>query len=858
MIGGLTRIDLVRRKMIDVNWLLLMLRGSALLFLGCLLNMGTLEARSADSLLVRAEVPDLPAKDRVLIWRAVQRTGLYYNDSLLVVPSIKAFVHDTINDNAWSWLLYGGLIGSFSTLERSNACMERASMIFMKQGEELGYALAVADKAKGYSLKGEQAIALNGLFKALSILERTGPIMEEAEVWRALAFIFRYQMNFPKALEYYGKMIALGDSLGELSIWMNGYRGEAGVRLEQGRIREAEELYHKALELSERLGSDRVTAMVHVELANIRFEQGDMAMARERYREALKFFEDGNSDSWLSYTHSRIADASLRMNDLSAALDHGERGLAIAVQKGLLKEALDNLIVLPKVYATLGRFGEALDLSLRYEAYRDSMRNDVTATELTRLEIGQEQVKDSLLREEKRIQDELRFEANVAKAKQQRNIFLFIGLCVLVLVGGLWTRLRFTRRVGKEMIAANQLIEKELIRAESSEKVKDQFLANMSHEIRTPMNAIMGMTSILKRNERLPEQEKYLDAISQSSSNLLVILNDILDLGKIEDGKVELEHLPFEVRAAVINVVDILRFKAEEKGLILEFSVDGSVPHIVIGDGTRLGQILLNLVGNAIKFTEKGSVCIEVIKVEDVATSSGGEGSGDDPVRLCFKVRDTGIGIRTDRLGSIFEEFTQAYSDTTRKYGGTGLGLTITKRLVGLHGGEISVSSIPGEGSTFTVILPYGCSEDGPTLNDEGLGSTAVDLNGVRILLAEDNEFNVMVATDELQDAIPNVKVDVAINGRMALEMATTNEYDVVLMDIQMPEMNGFEATQEIRRLPGKAGKVPIIAMTANVLKSEVIRSQEVGMDGFVPKPFERKDLLEKMAMVIARGPSAS
>ncbi|MBP7409254.1 MAG: response regulator, partial [Flavobacteriales bacterium] len=383
-------------------------------------------------------------------------------------------------------------------------------------------------------------------------------------------------------------------------------------------------------------------------------------------------------------------------------------------------------------------------------------------------------------------------------------------------------------------------------RAEHSERIKQQFLANMSHEIRTPMNAIMGMTSSLRRNERLPAQEKYLAAIAESSSNLLVILNDILDIGKLEAGKIELERVAMQPRDVLRQAMDILRHKAEEKGLRFECKVDEDVPVTVMGDPTRLGQIMLNLVGNAIKFTEKGEVRIAVHVKEQSA----------DRVVLSFVTSDTGIGIRDDRKGSIFEEFTQADNETSRKYGGSGLGLTITKRLVELQHGTIVMESTHGAGSTFTVELPYGLPSKETSAKAEMKDAPAGVLHDLRILLAEDNEFNVMVAQDELADVIPGSHVDVAGNGRIAVEMVKAGNYDLVLMDIQMPEMNGFDAARAIRALAGNKSRIPIIAMTANVLKAEVDKCMEARMNGFVPKPFKREELVNVLHSVLSTQPS--
>ncbi|HOY28264.1 MAG TPA: ATP-binding protein [Flavobacteriales bacterium] len=389
-------------------------------------------------------------------------------------------------------------------------------------------------------------------------------------------------------------------------------------------------------------------------------------------------------------------------------------------------------------------------------------------------------------------------------------------------------------------------------RAEQSEQVKQQFLANMSHEIRTPMNAIMGMSTSLKRNDHLPAQETYLDAIAQSSENLLVIVNDILDLSKIEAGKLELEKVPMDPREVLRTVVDVLRHRTEEKGLTIHTDVAADVPAHVIGDPTRLHQVLMNLVGNAIKFTERGSVRVALGVQEGLS----------EAVMLRFTVTDTGIGIAPEHLALVFDEFAQGDSEHTRKYGGTGLGLSISKRLVYMQGGTITAQSEVGKGSAFTVVIPYGITAQETRTTAQAPESVyGPEISGprraLRILLAEDNKFNIVVAQDELNDAYPGVRIDVAVNGQLAVEMVQANNYDLILMDVQMPVMDGYDATRAIRALLGpensgpNKSRIPILAMTANVMKAEVDKCMEAGMDGFIPKPFRREELVEAIGKVV-------
>ena len=381
-------------------------------------------------------------------------------------------------------------------------------------------------------------------------------------------------------------------------------------------------------------------------------------------------------------------------------------------------------------------------------------------------------------------------------------------------------------------------------RAEYSERVKEQFLANMSHEIRTPMNAILGVTRLLLEKEPRTDQLKYLNAIKHASDNLLVIINDILDLSKIEAGKINFERIGFNLRDEILSVIDTIKVNADDKNLTLNYEIDDAVPKIISGDPYRLSQILLNLVGNAIKFTEKGGVTIKVASVMNDGNN----------MELLFSVTDTGIGIAKDKLDYIFDMFTQETSSTTRKFGGSGLGLAICKKLVELQGGSIHVESEPGKGSVFSFRIKYKIEKNQHITETANADKPIIknNLKGIRILLAEDNEFNQMVAVDTLESAIEDVKVDIAKNGKEAVDMIQINNYDIVLMDIQMPEMDGHEATKMIRSShDNKINAIPIIAMTASVIKAEVDKCFESGMNEFVGKPFSVDELMEKISKMI-------
>ena len=374
-----------------------------------------------------------------------------------------------------------------------------------------------------------------------------------------------------------------------------------------------------------------------------------------------------------------------------------------------------------------------------------------------------------------------------------------------------------------------------MLRAEESTRMKSEFLANMSHEIRTPMNAIIGMSRLALMRDPSPALRNYLDKILGASEHLMGVVNGILDFSRIEAGKLAIEKLPFALDDLLDQLASLIEVQLDAKGIELVLRVGPGVPQQLVGDPLRLGQILINLAGNAVKFTERGRIVVAV-EVE----SSDAQG-----VTLAFSVTDTGIGMTLEQTARLFQSFSQADNSTTRKYGGTGLGLSISRRLVELMGGEITVSSTPQAGSCFRFTVPLGLAVgDAGTHQPRQRRVRAVAelprLDGARILLAEDNANNREVALDFM--AAAGMQVDVAFNGVEAVRMALAGDYDLVLMDIQMPELDGLGAARAIRS-HAHLRSLPIVAMTAHALPSDRALSRQAGMDDHVTKPID-PDLL--------------
>ena len=409
------------------------------------------------------------------------------------------------------------------------------------------------------------------------------------------------------------------------------------------------------------------------------------------------------------------------------------------------------------------------------------------------------------------------------------NIFIYISGAILFLL--IWIYLYIKSKQNKES--------EQKMRA--SAEVKENFLANMSHEIRTPLNAVLGFTNILKNTNLNVEQKEYIDVIQTSGDNLLSIVNDILDLSKIEAGMLRIEESPFRIKDIIATVESMFQAKAEEKNLKLVVNIDSDTPEIVSGDAVRLTQILVNLVANAIKFTEDGGIYLRVTPLR----------KDNDKIILELLVRDTGIGISAEKQMAIFDRFEQAEASTTRRFGGTGLGLSIVKNLVELQHGTIELYSQHGMGTSFTIEIPYKMTNEKVMKADTkkiSLNPTNMKTD-VKILIAEDNVMNQRLIKHLMNNWRFNY--DLVFNGAQALEAIKKQSYDIILMDIQMPEMDGYTATAFIRS--EIKSNIPIIAMTAHAMAGEKEKCIKAGMDDYLSKPINEEMLYEMIEKYAAK-----
>ena len=391
------------------------------------------------------------------------------------------------------------------------------------------------------------------------------------------------------------------------------------------------------------------------------------------------------------------------------------------------------------------------------------------------------------------------------------------------------------KKVEEDLIEAKKI-------ADNSVKIKEEFLTNMSHEIRTPMNGIIGFTDLLLETDLNSEQDEFLGRIKKSSNTLLVLTNDILDLSKLEAGKLTFESIEFDLIDLIDQIIKMVEHNATKKGIELSLYIDSKCPRYIEGDPTRLNQVLLNLINNAVKFTEEGEVNIYVKPKKEIG----------DSISIVFKIEDTGIGMSKAAQKVIFNSFTQARSDTTRKYGGSGLGLAIVKMIIAQKQGEINLDSTLGKGTIFTITIPFKKSDkkhvegkSNSLLGTDNKKAKHFNLKNLKILLAEDNPMNQALAKSRLNSW--NCKIDIADNGKIALEKLENNVYDLILMDIQMPELDGYQATAQIRKLKSPLCEIPIIAMTAHASSVDEEKALKAGMNDYISKPFNPEKLYNKI-----------
>ncbi len=714
-------------------------------------------------------------------------------------------------------------------MEERNVDIERASAMadeIIDRAGRAGHTLAIG---RGMNLKGwcywslgNYDAGIDILQKAIAVAHTVGNKPLEARIYNNFGYIYRDRGELASSLNYFEKALAINEKLGDEVAQSVNLSSIAYLNYDLGDYENALEFALRCLPIFERAKDTHRLAALHHILGNIYFKQ-------EQYDEALRYFRKNLQESEFDTVINimginGVGKVYYKTRRFEEAYKYLSDALAQSLTINNVEVQISCHYYLGRIYMDEGNYRKAqASLSQSLELAEQYMRrHDVMSIHET-LSVLYDQMGD------------------VPKAFHHLKTYE-------QLKEDIFRQTTYNKLRNLQTRQQIELAQKEKEVAERTAQLKQQFMANMSHEIRTPMNAIVGMTRLLVTKEPRPDQMRYLDAIQKSADNLLIIINDILDLSKIEAGKIIIEQTDFSLREVIQSISDMLMFKAEERRIALHTQLADEIPNRLIGDPTRINQVLINLAGNAIKFTEKGYVAVK-------ASVQQHEGN---TWWIKLDVEDTGIGISSEYVDKIFESFTQAGTDVARKYGGTGLGLTISRQLVALMHGKLSVKSELGKGTVFTVVLPLEESAVQASQASKGIvdETTMQRLNKVKLLLVEDNEFNRMVAEDTLKEILPGVIIDIAVNGQEALTRVQRENYDIVLMDIQMPVMDGVSATRAIRdTMPPPCCDVKIIAMTANVLQEDVQQYLKAGMNAYVSKPFQTEELLLKMAQMIEGRP---
>jgi signal transduction histidine kinase/CheY-like chemotaxis protein/HPt (histidine-containing phosphotransfer) domain-containing protein len=648
---------------------------------------------------------------------------------------------------------------------------------------------------------------------------------------------------FFKAIKIYSKAFTLASKINDKRKIINTYVNLADAYNILGRVTGNKTYFFHSLDnslqglkLSRENKIVRMEALNNINIGDTYEQLGQPFKSIRFYQEALHKYQEAGDKTWIQNTYTYLGKAYLAVKNYEQAIAAINKSIAIDKELKLPVHLRDNYKVLSEIYAARNDYQRSLEFHKLYSDYKDSVINENSALNVNRLitefEFERKNQEIELLKKNTELQEQ-----KIGNQTVQRNFLIAVIFIFFIILIIIYYRYQEKNKVQQAIIKAKEA-------AEQAKEMQEQFLANTSHEIRTPMNGIIGMTNHLKDTSLSSEQREYISAINESANSLLVLINDLLDLSKINAGKMTFEKKAFRLSDLFKNLVYSLQYRSTEKNIRLISSIDESIPPALIGDPVRLNQVLLNLTGNAIKFTEKGEVKIIAKLLKDDGKQ----------LLILFSVQDTGIGIQGSKLNTIFESFTQVNARTTRKYGGTGLGLTIAKQLIEQQGGTISVSSKVNEGSTFSFTLQFKKLsrniKDQREMNIQAADFNQPNLNSISVLVVDDNKVNQRVAALTLQKW--NAKVDVADNAKSAFQKLKDKKFDLILMDVTMPEIDGFEATVFIRKkMPSPISETAIIAMTASALIGDREKCISVGMNEYVSKPFNPEDLYDKIVKTI-------
>lgn len=727
----------------------------------------------------------------------------------------------------------------------------KAEKTYKEVDDALGMAKSFDNSGKIYRYLGDYSTALEHHLKALKIYEE---IKDDNGIANSLinaGVAYRNIGNSDLALEYYNKAIDKSKQTGNHLALVDAMISKGNIYWYSGENNKALYHYEEALHIiNSHPESEFNKSGILNNIGNVYRMKGEFKEAFGKYEQSLRLSRDVGDKNMIAVTLKNIGVTHKSEKNYDQSIKYLKEANVLAEQIRLASVRLESLEELSNVYKEIGDYKNALDFYQQYSSIKESLAKEQTSNKMSLMQLGYHLKNEA----QKQTIREIDLSTKILKERNIRNVIIFITLLAVSLMFILWTRYKLKLKTNQELKLLNADLEKRVEErtrrlreenerrkiaqelAEQANETKNRFLANISHEVRTPINAIIGFCDLTIKSGIEERHQTNLKRIKDSTQHLLALIKDVLDYSQIDYGKTELKRVPFDIREILGSVVNAFYLDAKSKKIKMGLDIDRKIPNLLIGDKDAIRQIMFNLVGNAIKFTETGAV--------DIAVKPADEAQAGENIKLLFSVKDTGIGISKMKQKLIFLDFTQEHDQASRKYGGAGLGLTISKHFVELMDGNIWVESDKGAGSNFMFTLVL--KKDTRKLEMKKKEDFAKEKK-LHVLIAEDNMLNAQVITAFLSRL--GHSSSVAVNGVEAIKELAHNDFDAVLMDIEMPEMDGLEATRVIRTGKEKVRNphIPIVALTAHALKDYEDKSYNAGMNNYLTKPVD----IEQLSIVL-------
>ncbi len=712
-----------------------------------------------------------------------------------------------------------------------------------KNGFEKIAANALVEAAIAHESFGNLQLAFDGYFSALKIFEKLNDKKGIIYQYINIGLIYQNQKNYTISSGAFIRALYLSNQIEFKEGVILAYNNLGINCLSQNQFTEALNYFTLVLKHDLKSGDNKNIGGSYNNIGMVYLGLKDAKLAENYFLKSLVYKTTADDKAGIANTYNNLAETYLIAN-LNKVQEYLLKARAIATQNNFRSVLIENYQIAYKYHKQIGDFKESLNNYERFVAIQDSLKLDELSIRIAHVTKQYET--------EKAAKEYVQIEKDFTKQIFIKRILIAVILLLITLAGLMYfialKRRKLYDKLAKQkklIFKKNKKLHQQIIAtrnakniAESANRAKSQFLSIMSHEIRTPLNAVIGLANLLADDNPRDDQKENIEVLKTSSTILLATLNDVLDLSKIDAGKMEVEEVEFDLLNNLQTLQDLFITSAKNKNVKLTLIADTSIPKVLIGDVFHLNQILSNLISNAIKFTQHGGVSIVANCLSEHEEFS----------TIQFKIIDTGIGIDKDKMVTIFDVFTQADTNTTRKYGGTGLGLAICKKLLLIQGAVLTVKSEVGIGSEFSFELNFKKSTLVKNIINKNLmdNTTEINLTGKNILIAEDNQINVFVIKQFLIKW--GATITVAENGKQALDLATNADFDVVLMDLHMPVMDGYDAAKEILKVKPNAKIIAITATTEDEASSSIYSA---GMIDFVMKPFQPDDLANKISKAI-------